>query len=118
MAIERTTITTGDGRVYYLSGMVTAVEAAGDKLRMTMDAAARASASVDEFAARMRAEAVTHSATWSGSFTFDADSETPKKLWAVFGTSPLDGQLTMGFDPAVSDEWVDTIRPLPDTRGT
>lgn len=83
-SVFSTYITTDDGRVYDLSRSV-AVDA---------DAARK---SIDTFAERLR------TLSWSsrGEVTMKWIEEDPPQLF-------------LAFDPAVSEEWVDTIRPLPD----
>lgn len=98
----RTRITTPDGRVYDLSGAVT----------IDADIARR---SVDDFATAMRrmgVAATSTAATISGTLT----AEGAKALWDYLLTDDDEPQLFFAFDPAVSEEWVDTIRPLPDIR--
>lgn len=83
-SVFSTYITTDDGRVYDLSRSV-AVDA---------DAARK---SIDTFAEGLR------TLSWSsrGEVTMKWIEEDPPQLF-------------LAFDPAVSEEWVDTIRPLPD----
>lgn len=83
-SVFSTYITTDDGRVYDLSRSV-AVDA---------DAARK---SIDTFAEGLR------TLSWSarGEVTMKWESEDPPQLF-------------LAFDPAVSEEWVDTIRQLPD----
>ena len=85
-AVFSTRITTDDGRVYDLSRSVT----------VDSDIARK---SIDTFAEGLR------TLSWSarGEVTMKRESEDPPQLF-------------LAFDPAVSEEWVDTIRPLPDIR--
>lgn len=87
-AVFSTRITTDDGHVYDLSRSV------------TVDTE-RARRSIDEFAAEIRRAGKTAS-----SVAFSVGS-----IWVEMDDDP---QLFLAFDPAVSEEWVDTIRPLPD----
>lgn len=84
----RMTMTTFDGITYDLSSSVESVGVSAKK----------AAEEIEKFAVMMRTTPPDD--VPDGTLWVEVDDEYP--------------QLFFAFDPAVSDGWVDTIRPLPD----